>query len=65
MERSIIIVDTSDIDTIDLGGMLYKLKQIDILDGRDYQMGNAGELLMNSEAYLRCETILRSFGALS
>jgi len=65
MESSIILVDISNIEPIDLGGMPYQLKLKDILDGRDYQIYNASDLLIKDAAYLKCESILKLFGALA
>lgn len=60
----IVIIDTSEIeDEADYGGMLYALKKLDIRDGEEFQIDNAGDLLMTHEAYKRCKKIFAKFGA--
>ena len=59
----VVILDTSEIeDDADFGGMFYELKKLGIRDGEAYQIGNAGDLLMNRDAYKRCKRILEKFG---
>lgn len=59
----VVILDTSEIeDVVDYGGMLYKLKEIGIKDGEEYQSDSAGDLLMNYDAYQKCKKILKRFG---
>jgi hypothetical protein len=60
----VVIVDTSEIeDEADYGGMLYELKKLGIQDGEEYQIDNAGDLLMYYDAYKKCKHILEKFGA--
>ncbi|MCL4459969.1 MAG: hypothetical protein M1136_06870 [Chloroflexi bacterium] len=59
----IVIVDTFEIeDYADYGGLLYELKKLGIRDGEEYQIDNAGDLLMYRDAYKRCKRILEKFG---
>ncbi len=61
-ETKILILDTCKIkDFVAYGGMLYELKQMDILDGKDYQIDNDNDLLMKYKAFMKCETILKKF----
>lgn len=60
----VVIIDTSEIeDDADYGGMRYELKKLHIRDGEEYQIDNAGDLIMSREAYERCKHILKKFGA--
>jgi hypothetical protein len=59
----VVILDTSAIeDQADYGGMLYELKKLEVQEGREYQIDNAGDLLMYRDAYKRCKRILEKFG---
>ncbi|MBT9131340.1 MAG: hypothetical protein DDT41_01645 [candidate division WS2 bacterium] len=59
----VVILDTSAIeDQADYGGMLYELKKLEVREGREYQIDNAGCLLMYRDAYKRCKRILENFG---
>ena len=58
----VIILDTSRIeDAADYGGMLYELKKFGILDGKTFQIDNAGNLLMSRRVYKKCSHILKKF----
>ena len=59
----VVILDTSEItDCADYGGVLYELKKVNICDGKEFQIDNGGDLLMNFEAFKRCRNILDKFG---
>ena len=59
----VVILDTSEIeDEVDFGGMLYELKKLGIRDGYEYQVDNAGDILMYFDAYGKCTNILKRFG---
>lgn len=58
----VVILDASEIeDEAAHGGMLYLLKKINIKDGETYQIDNAGNLLMEHNAYKKCRIILKKF----
>jgi len=60
----VVIIDMSEIDDFaDYGGLLSKLKCIGIRDGKEYQIDNAGDLLMYYDAYEKCKIILNRFKA--
>lgn len=63
MKSSVVTVDTSAIDLVDLSGMVFHLKQAGIIDGQHYQIDNSLDLLMDYTAYLKCKNILSEFGA--
>jgi len=57
-----VILDTSEIEDIaDYGGLLYELKKLGIRDGREFQIDNAGNLLMNYGVYKKCKHIVKKF----
>jgi len=61
---SVVIIDMSEIDDFaDYGGLLFELKRIGIRDGKEYQIDNAGDLLMYYDAYEKCKLILNRFRA--
>lgn len=58
-----VILDTSLInDAADYGGMLYELKKLGIQDGSEFQIDNAGDLLMHRAIYKKCARLLKKFG---
>ncbi len=58
----IAILDCSEVEGFaDFGGLLYELKKIGIRDGEEYQIDNAGDLLMYLDAYDKCKGILERF----
>ena len=59
-----VILDTSEIESeADYGGMLYELKKLGVKNGEEYQIGNAGEILMDRPEYKKCARVLKKFGA--
>ncbi len=59
----VVISDTPEIeDEIYFGGMLYILKKLRIHDGKEYQIDNAGNILMYRDVYTNCNHILEKFG---
>ena len=63
---SVIILDTSNIqDFADYCGLIYELKKENIVDGKNYQIDQANDLLMDSESYSRCKAILKKFGVIA
>lgn len=59
----VVILDTSEVeDEVDYDNLLYQLKKMNIRDGESYQIDNAGDLLMEYNAYKKCRTILEKFG---
>ncbi|MBM4446573.1 MAG: hypothetical protein FJ023_04370 [Chloroflexi bacterium] len=59
---NVVIAVTSELeDMADYGGVLYELKKLGIRDGKEYQIDNAGDLLMYRDAYKKCARILRKF----
>lgn len=57
-----VILDTSLInDAADYGGMLYELKKLNIRDGYEFQIDNAGDILMNRDVYKKCSKLLKGF----
>ena len=42
--------------------MLYELKKLGIRDGKQYQIDNAYNILMDHDAYGKCKDILRESG---
>jgi hypothetical protein len=60
----VVIIDTSEIeDDADYGEMIYELKKLGIRDGKEFQIGNGGDLLMYFDAYKKCKHVLKEFGA--
>jgi len=58
----VVILDTSEVeDEADYGGLLFELKKLGIKDGEQYQIDNAGDLLMNRAAYEKCKQVLKRF----
>lgn len=58
-----VILDTSFInDDADYGGMLYELKKLNIRDGFEFQIDNAGDILMGRTVYKKCARLLKKFG---
>lgn len=63
-DKRIVIIDTSDVaDCAEYGGMLYELKLSGVCDGREFQIGNGGDLLMDFMTFQKCRTILQRHGA--
>lgn len=59
----VVILNTSVInDTVDYGGMLYELKKLGIRDGFEFQIDNAGGILMERPIYKKCARLLKKFG---
>jgi hypothetical protein len=61
---SVVHVDVSDMeDPADYGGLLFELKKMGILEGRDYQIeGNGCGLFMCYSSFQRCQGVLLRFG---
>ena len=58
-----VILDTSFInDDADYGGMLYELKKAGVRDGFEFQIYNAGDILMERTVYKKCARLLKKFG---
>ena len=49
-------------DEADFGGMLFELKKLGIIDGREYQIDNGGSILMDRDAYKKAAKVLKKFG---
>lgn len=63
MEKTprVVILDTTEItDFANYGGMLYMLKRTNLVKGRDFQIDNAGGLLMNYKAFCKGKKFLIS-----
>jgi hypothetical protein len=59
----VVIIDMSEIDDFaDYGGLLSELKRIGIRDGKEYQVDNAGDLLMYYDAYEKCKSTTTARG---
>lgn len=58
-----VILDTSFInDATDYGGMLHELKKLGIRDGFEFQIDNAGNILMERAVYKKCVGLFKKFG---
>ncbi len=61
----IVILDmaSSSIEDFDERDVLFRdLAKISVYDGIDFQIDNAGDLIMEYDAYKRCQPILEKYG---
>lgn len=65
-KKCAVILDTSSIQgSADYCGLIYELKKVDIIDGKNYQIDNDNDLLMAYKSYKRCKRILNMFHIVS